>query len=105
MFCSYLALGVTLQLLSLLSLAGRLKRTRKRRSREGKGKRRRRRRGRWRTEGGCSDRDTWREEKEGRIKWEMERMQSEGDVSLCNTQRVQKIHIQVSSDCHHDVRA
>lgn len=34
MFWSYLALGVTLQLLSLLSLAGRLKRTAKRRRQE-----------------------------------------------------------------------
>lgn len=46
MFWSYLALGVTLQLLSLLTLAGRLKRTvkRRRRRREGGRKRRRRRR-------------------------------------------------------------
>lgn len=37
LFWSYLALGVTLQLLSLLSLAGRLKRTvKRRRRREGR---------------------------------------------------------------------
>lgn len=54
LFWTYLALGVTLQLLSLLSLAGWLKRTVKRRRRsEGRSKRRsRRRRERWRTETG-----------------------------------------------------
>lgn len=59
MFWTYLALGVTLQLLSLLSLAGWLKRTVKRRRRRegGRKRRRRRRRERWRTEGGWAGRN------------------------------------------------
>ena len=53
LFWSYLALGVTLQLLSLLSLGGWLKRTvKRRRRREGRRRSSRRRRERWRTEGG-----------------------------------------------------
>lgn len=63
MFWSYLALGVTLQLLSLLSLARRLKRTVKRRRRKGRQRRR------WRAgqekdertrEGGRGDDEGWR---------------------------------------------
>lgn len=59
LFWTYLALGVTLQLLSLLSLAGWLKRTvKRRRRREGERKwRRRTRRERWRTEGGWTGRN------------------------------------------------
>lgn len=64
LFWSYLAFGVTLQLLSLLSLAERLKRTVRRRRRR---RRKRRRREGWRTEG------TW-----GETNGEL------NDVSLCN---------------------
>lgn len=67
LFWSYLALGVTLQLLSLLSLARRLKRTVKRRRRKGRQRRRR-----WRAGQGKDERT--REGRRGddkgwRVKW------------------------------------